>query len=179
MWRSPGPVTAGMDGPTWGTEEGPGPWPCRPSSTHTSGFTSQRPEAWIDSFNYSGPSGHFQACADAFHFLLLWALMPADITQQKISPGGISKTKPPTSLTLQELYEQGQSASFLKSCDSQFQELMQMQIYQARLGLRLLRSPPAPGWIPNPYCCTHSPSNPALFAPSPPATSLAHHRLHH
>lgn len=54
-----------------------------------------------------------------------------------------------------------------------------MQIYQARLGLRLLHSPPDPGWIPNPYCCTHSLLNPALFAPSPPATFLAHHPLHH
>lgn len=147
-----------MDGLTWGTEEGPGTWPGCPSSTHTSGFTSQRPETWIDSFNYSGPSGHFQACTEAFHFLLLWALMLADITQQTISLGGIWKTKPPTSMTLQGRYEQGPSRPpFLRSLDSQFQELTQMQMYQARLGLRLLPSPQAPGCISNPYCCTHSP----------------------
>lgn len=67
----------------------------------------QHPATWIDGFNYTGPVGHVRALADAFHFLLLCALMLAEITQQKISPGGISESRPPTSLAQQALTELG------------------------------------------------------------------------
>lgn len=65
----------------------------------------------------TGPVGRVQALADAFHFLLLCALMLAEITQQKISPGGISEGRPPTLLAQQAGVDRAGArfASFLRA----------------------------------------------------------------
>lgn len=69
-------------------------------------------------------------------------LMPADITQQQISLGGISKTKPPASLTRQELSE----PLSLELLMAQLQEGAQENLIHPVLNRNSCIPPLSPGW---------------------------------
>ena len=95
------PVTAGMDGPPWGSEEPP---ELGPDTIHRRTCPQLPASAW--------PPGLMALITPVLkdtprpllrHFIAFCSgpLRPGDITQQETSPGGILKTKPPTSLPLQ------------------------------------------------------------------------------
>lgn len=70
------PVTAGMDGPTRRPGEHPGTWPQHHSLRQTLRLPSNVQQGGQIPLITPVPVGHVQAVADAFHFVLLWALMP-------------------------------------------------------------------------------------------------------
>lgn len=101
------PVTAGMDGPPWGSEEPP---ELGPDTIHRRTCPQLPASAW--------PPGLMALITPVLkdtprpllrHFIAFCSgpLRPGDITQQETSPGGILKTKPPTSLTLQVPADRG------------------------------------------------------------------------
>lgn len=89
--------------PRQGTEEHPGSWPCHDSPNTNRHFHLLAPGNADRKLSSLGSWRTLPGLRPCISFPSGGEPpMPADRTQRKISPGGISRTKPPTSLMLQE-----------------------------------------------------------------------------